>query len=93
MREIYDFPSYCPSNSPDQVALVADIFPGVSQERIRRTLHCCQGNIDECVQILLDGSERSHTQVWPPQRKQVPRGIYDVMGLNVPVPSRRKSAQ
>ena len=49
------------SYSSEQIALIADIFPGVSKDRIRRALHHCQGNIDECVQVLLDGTERNHT--------------------------------
>ncbi|KAL5475644.1 hypothetical protein EMCRGX_G025486 [Ephydatia muelleri] len=61
--------------SSEQIALIADIFPGVSKDRIRRALHHCQGNIDECVQVLLDGTERNHTH-----HQQLREGEQEEMG-------------
>ena len=57
--------------SSDQIELMADIFPGISKDRIKRALHRCQGNIDECVQVLLDGTERNHLYQEIPEPVQV----------------------
>lgn len=41
-------------SAPDKVELLAEIFPEVSEDKLRRTLHSCEGDVDAAIQILLD---------------------------------------